>query len=82
MAALDLGRDADLIIQRTLEFGAWEEVRWIFGVYGAKRVRSFLRLYGERWLRPVVFCYWRKLLRIRKWRQSPFPTRKGELWSR
>lgn len=81
VAALDLKRDANLIIQRTLEYGTWEEIRWLFGIYGARRVRSFLRRYGERWLRPVDFCYWRKLLRLRQWRQAPFPTAKGEIWN-
>lgn len=79
--ALDLKRDANLIIQRTLEFGTWEEVRWVFITFGSKRVRLFLRQYGERWLRPVNFHFWRKLLRIRKWRHSPFPTVKGEVWN-
>jgi hypothetical protein len=78
---LDLQRDANLIIQRTLEFGTWEEVRWLFEALGARRIRIFLRQYGERWLKPVTFNYWRKLMRIRKWRHSPFPTPKGELWN-
>jgi squalene cyclase len=77
---LDLTRDAELILQRTLEFGTWDEVRWLFKVYGAKRIRTFLRQKGERWLRPVVFNYWRKLLGIRQWKRSPFPISKGELW--
>jgi hypothetical protein len=75
-----LKRDANLIIQRTLEFGTWEEIRWLFIVYGSRQVRAFLRRHGERWLRPVSFNYWRKLLRVRHWQQAPFPTRKGELW--
>ncbi len=81
VAALDINRDANLIIQRTLEFGTWEEVRWIFNALGDKRIRLFLRQYGERWLKPVTFNYWRKLLHIRKWRHSPFPTGKGEIWN-
>jgi len=32
--ALDLHRDAVLIIQRTIEHGTWEEVRWLFTTYG------------------------------------------------
>jgi hypothetical protein len=79
---LDLKHDANLIIQRLLEFGTWEEVRWLFATYGTRRVRSFLRRYGERWLRPVSFHYWRKLLRLRQWQSSPFPTTKGEIWNR
>ncbi len=77
---LNLTRDANLIIQRTLEFGTWDEVRWLFQLYGLKRVRLFLRQHGERWLKPMIFQYWRKLLRITKWEHSPFPTLKGEIW--
>ncbi len=79
---LDLARDANLIIHRVLEFGTWDEIRWLFQQYGAKRIRLFVRKHGERWLKPVSFNYWRKLLRIRRWAISPFPTPKGELWTR
>ncbi len=81
VTALDLKHDANLIIFRILEFGNWEEVGWLFNTYGNRRIRVFLRKYGERWLKPVIFHYWRKLLRIRKWQTSPFPTTKGELWN-
>jgi hypothetical protein len=80
--SLDVERDANLIIQRILEFGTWEEVRWMFQVYGSRRIRLFIREHGERWLQPVNFYYWRKLLRVRKWQRSPFQTKKGELWNR
>ncbi len=79
--SLELQRDADLIIQRTLEFGDWDEIRWLFRTYGVKRIRRFLRQFGERWLSPVSFNYWRKLLRLRKWQRSPFPTPRSELWN-
>jgi len=79
--ALDLPWDANLIIQRTLEFGRWEEVRRVFITLGAKRVRLFLRQYGGRRLKPVTFNYWRKLLHIRQWRHAPFSTSKGEVWN-
>jgi len=77
---LDLVADANLVIQRALEYGGWDEVRWLFGVYGWKRIRTFLRSHGERLLSPVVFNYWRKLMRISRWQRSPFPIPKGELW--
>ena len=82
LVELDISRDADLIIQRTLEFGNWDEQRWLFVTYGSKRIRSFLRQHGERWLRPATFNYWRKLLKLTDWRKTPFPTPKGELWNR
>jgi hypothetical protein len=78
---LDFKRDANLIIQRALEFGTWDEIRWLFKTYGIRRIRLFLRAHGQRGLKPVTFHYWRKLLGIRKWESSPFPTSKGELWN-
>ena len=81
-ALLDITNDANLIIQRTLEFGTWDEIRWLFETYHSKRIRLFLREHGERWLKPVTFHYWRKVFAIRKWNPSPFPTPKGELWNR
>lgn len=79
---LDLESDADLVIQRTLESGTWEEVRWLFETYGSQRIRLFLVERGERLLTQVAFNYWRKLLGVKKWRSSPFLTSKGELWTR
>jgi squalene cyclase len=77
---LDIKRDANLVIQRVLEFGDWDEFRWLFELYGAKRIRKFIRAYGERWLKPVSFNYWRKLVGIRQWKKSPFSTPKRKLW--
>jgi len=79
---LDLDHDANLIIQRTLEYGTWDEVRWLFGVYGGSQIGTFVQERGERLLSRVIFNYWRKLLRIRDWRRSPFPTARGEVWDR
>ncbi|MCJ7621513.1 MAG: hypothetical protein MUP64_14985 [Anaerolineae bacterium] len=79
---LDLDRDQNLIVQRTLEYGTSEEVRWLFGIYGGSRIRSFVEERGERLLSRVTFNYWRKLLEIEQWRRSPFPTAKGEVWDR
>ena len=82
LESLKLGRDATLIIQRTLEYGTWDEVRWLFQTYGDQRIRVFVRERGERMLSRVAFTYWRKLLRIQRWRRSPFPVGKGRLWDR
>ena len=75
---INLRRDANLVIQRTLEYGTWDEIRWLFQVYSRRRIQRFLREHGERWLKPVTFNYWRKLLRIRHWQPAPFG--RGELW--
>jgi len=75
---LHLRKDANLIIQRTLEYGTWEEVRWLFQTYTRQRIQRFLREHGERWPKPVTFNYWRKLLGVRRWQSAPFG--KGEVW--
>jgi hypothetical protein len=80
VSALDPQSAADLVIQRTLEFGTWNEVRWLFGFYGYPRIRIFIRQRGERTLSPVAFNYWRKLFKVERWQGSPFPTPKGEIW--
>ena len=77
---LDRDQDADLIIQRTLEHGTWEEIRWLVATYGVDHVRAFVRLRGERMLSRVTFNYWRKLLGIRRWRHSPFAREAREVW--
>ena len=69
---LQIRRDADLIIQRTLEFGNWIELRWLFQTYRRERIRCFLREHGVRWLNSVTFNYWRKLLGVRQWKAAPF----------
>lgn len=79
---LAVERDFTLIIQRTLEYGTWDEVRWLFRVYGARRIRAFVREHGARMLSAVTFNFWLKLLEIRRWRRSPFPTAKGQVWIR
>ena len=52
---LDLDRDANLIIQRTLEYGTWDEVRWLFGTYGGSRIRTFVQERVERLLSRVTW---------------------------
>jgi len=79
LADLNLRQDANLIIQRTLEYGTWDEILWLFQVYTRQRIQRFLREHGERWLKPVTFNYWRKLLGIRRWQSAPFG--KGEVWN-
>jgi len=79
---LDMTQDANLVIQRTLEFGTWDDLAWLFRAYGIERIRLFIRQRGERMLKPVSFNYWRKLLNVRRWSTSPLPIPKGQVWQR
>jgi hypothetical protein len=77
---LDIARHGNLLIERTLQFGTWVELRWLLRVYGSRRIAKFLREMGERNLSPEAFNYWRKMFRVRTWRHSPFPISRGEIW--
>ena len=44
---LHLRRDANLIIQPTLEYGTWDEMRWLFQVYTRQHIQRFLREHRE-----------------------------------
>ncbi len=77
---LNLEQSANLIIQRTLEFGTWKELSWLFRVYGKARIKKFLRELGERGLSRAAFNYWRKLLDVKQWKKSPFAIAREEVW--
>lgn len=77
---LDFARDANLIIERTLEFGTWREVGWLLRVYGSKRIARYVRESGERNLSPDAFNFWRKMFRLKAWNHSPFQIARGEIW--
>lgn len=77
---LNLERDANIIIQRTLEFGTISEIQWLFRVYGKARVKQFVRELGERGLSRRAFNYWKMLLGVRTWRKSPFTISREQLW--
>jgi hypothetical protein len=79
---VDLQEHANLVIQRTLEFGDWPEVRWLFLVYGKQRICEYVRQYGERGLSPVTFNYWRMMFGLRKWKKGPIsPEVRKEVWN-
>lgn len=80
--SLKLERDANLIIERTLEFGTWRDLRWLLRVYGSQRISRYLREMGERNLSPEAFNYWRKMFHLKTWRHSPFDIKRGEIWQR
>lgn len=56
--------DADLIIERILECGTWDELRWLFARYGEPRVREWVRLHGFRLLSKRSFALWRLALDV------------------
>ena len=60
-AQLNLTRDADTIIERTLRFGNRAELRWLFACYGRPRIAAWVRDMGESRLPERPLAFWRLL---------------------
>jgi len=71
---------ANTIIERTLEFGTWEELHLVFHHYGVQRIIEYLKQFGDRRLTKITFHYWRKLLEIKEYRRAPFGEIREEIW--
>ncbi|MDI6907482.1 MAG: hypothetical protein QMC81_08360 [Thermoanaerobacterales bacterium] len=57
---IDPDRAAELVIRTTLARGSWEQIEWLFGYYGAERIREvFMKdYYGRRELPEPTRCLW------------------------
>jgi hypothetical protein len=62
--ALDLECHKGVIIERVLERGTWEQLRWLFATYGEDRVAEWVRQHGFRLLSKRSFALWRLALGI------------------
>lgn len=71
---------ANVIIERILEHGTWDELRWLFGRYGRKRVAAWVRQHGFRRLSPWSFSYWREMLAIKRYKLPPWGKVKSIFW--
>lgn len=63
-SALNSAAYTDVVIERILERGSWEELRWMFVRYGEPRVRNWVRLHGFRLLSRRSFALWRLALDV------------------
>jgi hypothetical protein len=60
--SLDLEKAAGTIIERTLQFGNREEIRWLFGVYSIERITGWVKNWGMLALPEPHLTFWRLLL--------------------
>lgn len=63
---MDLKQYKGVIIERILERGSWEQLRWLFSVYGENLVVKWVREHGFRLLSKRSFALWRLTLGITK----------------
>jgi hypothetical protein len=77
--ALDLDRDRDLIIERTLGAGNLPELRWLFSRFPRAIIQAWVQHRGAARLPYRRFNLWRVILDIehfdhpRYWRQTQWP---------
>lgn len=55
---LDLDRDADVVVERTLAYGDRHEVRWLCDHYGRDRIVTWIERMGSRRLPFRRFNLW------------------------
>lgn len=65
--AMDVRVHRGVIIERVLEKGSWEQLRWLFGTYGEKSVADWVRRHGFRLLSKRSFALWRLALGVTKY---------------
>ena len=62
--AMELERHESVIIERVLERGTWEQLRWLFVTYGEDGVAGWVRRHGFRLLSGRSFALWRLALGV------------------
>jgi hypothetical protein len=60
--SIGLESHSGVIIERLLERGTWEQIRWLYAVYGEERVAEWTRRHGYRLLSKRSFALWRLVL--------------------
>jgi hypothetical protein len=53
-----------VIIERILERGSWDQIRWLFRIYGETHVAGWVRKHGFRLLSKRSFALWRLTLGV------------------
>ena len=61
---LDLERSAGTIIERTLQFGNREEIKWLFHAYPYERIRNWVIQWGKTALPEPHRTFWALVLDI------------------
>ena len=63
-AAMDIQTHRGVIIERVLERGSWEQLRWLFATYGEAAVADWVSKHGFRLLSKRSFALWRLALNV------------------
>lgn len=77
---LDIETDRNVIIERLLEYGTTDELRWLFHTYSNNEVRNFVRDKGYRALSIRSFNFWCLILGIKKYNKPVWLKDKKAIW--
>jgi hypothetical protein len=58
LSTLDVDRHREQVLERVLQDGDLESVRWVLETYGDAVVRGFILEHGARRLDPKVLSFW------------------------
>jgi len=61
---IDIENHKSVIIERILERGTWDQLRWLFATYDEAKVAEWVRRHGFRLLSRRSFALWRLSLGI------------------
>jgi len=61
---IGLDTHRSVIIERILERGSWEQLRWLFETYGEPRVADWVKKHGFRLLSKRSFALWTLALNV------------------
>lgn len=78
--ALDLERDALVIIERAQEHGGGDPLAWLFRRYGEAAIRDVVVMRGARHLSPRALGFWRIVLDIDDVRPHPWAAVARATW--
>ena len=62
--SVGLESHSGVIMERLLDRGTWDQVRWLFAAYGEERVATWVQKHGFRLLSKRSFALWRLALDI------------------
>jgi len=79
---IDPERDADILIERTLEYGDRGEVAWLCKRLGESRIKEFLQRRGARALSKRALAFWCLVLGVEQWDRPAWASAGDLLWGR
>ncbi|MEW5799308.1 MAG: hypothetical protein AB1728_09900 [Bacteroidota bacterium] len=63
---IDLERNANYVIERFLEYGTLEGVRWLRKLYGDERIKHYILQRGYKTLSNKTLNFWKLLLNLER----------------